>query len=72
MLGTTQAAEALKFITGVGDLLVNQLLIFDAKTMRFRTVKVKKNNNCPLCGDHPQISSLVDYEQAVCDLKGNH
>ncbi|MSR88948.1 MAG: molybdopterin-synthase adenylyltransferase MoeB [Candidatus Margulisbacteria bacterium] len=69
MLGTIQAAEALKFITGVGELLVDRMLIFDAKSMNFRTVKLKKNPSCPLCGDTPKITSLIDYEQAVCDLK---
>jgi molybdopterin/thiamine biosynthesis adenylyltransferase len=69
MLGTIQAAEALKFITGVGELLVDRMLVFDAKSMNFRTVKLKRNPNCPLCGDSPKITSLIDYEQAVCDLK---
>lgn len=69
MLGTIQAAEALKFITGVGELLVDRMLVFDAKSMNFRTVKLKKNPSCPLCGDSPKITSLIDYEQAVCDLK---
>lgn len=69
MLGTIQAAEALKFITGVGDLLTNRLLIFDAKKMNFRTVKLNKNPKCPVCGDNPTITELVDYEQVVCDMK---
>ncbi len=69
MLGTIQAAEVLKFITGVGDLLTNRLLIFDAKRMTFRTVAVKRNPKCPVCGDHPVITELVDGEQPVCDLK---
>ncbi len=69
MLGTTQAAEALKFITGVGDLLVDRMMIFDAKKMNFRTIKLKKNPKCPVCSETPTIKSLIDYEQAVCDLK---
>ncbi len=69
ILGTIQATEALKFITGVGDLLTNRLLIFDAKKMNFRTVKVKRNPKCPVCGDHPSITELIDYEMPVCDLK---
>ena len=72
MLGTIQAAEALKFITGVGDLLTNRMMIFDAKKMNFRTVKVKKNPKCPVCSETPEITSLIDYEQAVCDLKDRH
>lgn len=71
MLGTIQAAEALKYIIGIGDLLTDRLLTFDAKTMNFRTVKVKKTDRCPICGSHPTIDHLIDYEQAACDLK-NH
>lgn len=69
MLGTIQAAETLKYITGVGDLLTNQLLTFNAKTMNFRKVKVQPNKRCPLCGQHPSITTLVDYDQPPCDLK---
>jgi len=52
MLGTVQAAEALKFLTGTGELLTNTLLTFDALTMNFRKVPVKRNLNCSVCGDH--------------------
>ncbi|MDA1353561.1 MAG: molybdopterin-synthase adenylyltransferase MoeB [bacterium] len=69
ILGTTQAAEALKYITGAGELLTNQLLVLDALKMRFRNVKVKKNPNCPVCGTNPTITELKDEEQVVCDLK---
>jgi molybdopterin-synthase adenylyltransferase len=69
IIGTTQAAEALKYITGAGELLTNQLLVLDALKMRFRTVKVKKNPKCPVCSDHPTITELTDEEQVVCDLK---
>mgnify|MGYP000168882122 CR=1 FL=1 len=69
MLGTIQAAEALKYFLGVGDLLTDRLLTFDAKTMNFRTIKVKKRASCEICGDHPTIDHLIDYEQAACDLK---
>ena len=57
MLGTIQAAEALKYFLGVGDLLTDRLLTFDAKTMNFRTIKVKKRASCEICGDHPTQSS---------------
>ena len=63
MLGTIQAAEALKYIIGKGDLLTNRLLIFDALKMNFRTVNVKPNP------DRLRIEKLVDFEQAACDLK---
>ncbi len=72
MLGTIQAAEVLKFLTGVGDLLTNRLLTFNAKKMEFRTINVRHNHRCPVCGDHPTITELVDYEQATCELKTNH
>ncbi len=68
MLGTIQATEALKFITGAGSLLTDTLLSFDAKTMNFRKVQLKKQDNCPLCGQSPTITELVDAEQAVCSL----
>lgn len=71
MLGTIQAAEALKYLTGVGELLTDKLLTFNAKTMDFRKVKSHKNNNCPLCGEHPTVTQLIDYEQAACDLKSH-
>lgn len=69
MLGTIQAAEALKYITGAGGLLTDTLLSFDAKTMNFRKVNLRRQNNCPVCGDNPTITELVDLEQTVCDLK---
>lgn len=68
MLGTMQAAECLKFITGAGELLTNKLLAFDAKTMSFRKVNLKRNLKCAVCGDNPTITELHDGEQAVCDI----
>jgi molybdopterin/thiamine biosynthesis adenylyltransferase len=68
MLGTIQAAEALKYLTGTGELLTNRLLTFNAKAMTFRTVKTKPSDRCPVCGSHPTITELIDYEQAVCDI----
>lgn len=69
MLGTIQAAEALRFIIGKGKLLTNRLLIFNALDMEYRTVNFNPNPNCPICGEHPTIRELVDYEQPVCDLR---
>lgn len=69
MLGTIQAAETLKYFTGVGELLTDKLLTFNAKTMDFRKIAVKKRSHCPVCGDNPTITELVDYEQAACDLQ---
>jgi molybdopterin/thiamine biosynthesis adenylyltransferase len=68
MLGTIQATEVLKYLTGTGELLTNRLLMFQALQMEFRTVKFKRNDKCPVCGSHPTITQLIDYEQANCDL----
>lgn len=69
MLGTIQAAEALKFLIGKGALLVNRLLIFNALEMKFRQVEFKKNPDCPVCGNNPTIKELIDEELPACDLK---
>jgi molybdopterin/thiamine biosynthesis adenylyltransferase/rhodanese-related sulfurtransferase/molybdopterin converting factor small subunit len=62
IVGTIQANETIKLILGDGDPLVNRLLLFDAWTMRFREVKLRKNPDCPMCGTHPTIKALIDYE----------
>ena len=72
MLGTIQASETLKYLTGVGELLTNRLLSFNAKTMEFRTVRVRQSDKCPVCGLHPTVTELVDYEQATCELRGSN
>jgi molybdopterin-synthase adenylyltransferase len=68
ILGTIQATEVLKYLTGTGELLTNRLLMFQALTMEFRTTKFKRNDKCPVCGSHPVITQLIDYDQAVCDI----
>lgn len=68
MLGTIQAAETLKYLTGVGELLTNKLLTFNAKTMDFRKINTRRQASCAICEDNPTITELIDYEQAVCDL----
>lgn len=69
VIGSLQAMEAIKYILGVGELLVGKLLTYDALKMEFRTVPLpKKVSTCAVCGDHPTITELIDYEQAVCDL----
>ena len=68
-IGSLQAMEAIKYIIGQGDLLTGRLLTYDALKMTFRTVKLPKNHHCPVCGDNPTITELIDYEQAVCELK---
>ena len=69
MLGTIQATEALKYITGVGELLTNGLLTFDARTLTFRKINLARQKSCPVCGEEPSITHLVDTEQSVCELK---
>ncbi len=69
MLGTIQAAEAIKFLVAKGELLIGRLLTFNALAMEFRTIRIKRNPECPICGSHPTITRLEDYEQPVCDLK---
>jgi adenylyltransferase/sulfurtransferase len=54
--------EAIKLITGVGEPLIGRLLLFDALRMEFRRLKLKKDPNCAICGEHPTISALIDYE----------
>lgn len=71
MLGTIQAAEALKYFTRVGELLTNRLLTFNAKTMDFSKITVRRTGSCPVCGEHPTITQLIDYEQAACELKSS-
>jgi molybdopterin/thiamine biosynthesis adenylyltransferase len=68
ILGTIQAAETLKFLTGAGTNLKNTLLSFDAKDMRFRHVRVQRDPDCPVCGTSPTITTLVDEAAPVCDL----
>ncbi|MDR2639051.1 MAG: HesA/MoeB/ThiF family protein [Helicobacteraceae bacterium] len=68
MLGTIQAAEALKYIVGVGEPLFNALLCFEAKAMSFRKIALKRNPKCRVCGENARIV-LSDYEQPACDLK---
>ena len=63
VIGTLQATEAIKVILGVGEPLIGRFLIFDALKMRFRELKLRKDPDCPVCGDHPTVTQLVDYEQ---------
>lgn len=68
-IGLIQATEVLKYLLGLGDLLVGKLLTYDALTMEFNKVGIQKNPDCPVCGVNPTIHELVDYERPVCDLK---
>ncbi len=63
LVGTLQATEVLKLILGVGEPLKGRLLLIDTLGMQFRTLKVRKDPDCPVCGHHPTITTLIDYEQ---------
>jgi len=70
VIGSLQAMEAIKYIIGVGNLLVGKLLTYDALKMEFRTIALPKNTHkCAVCGDSPSITELIDYEQIECDGK---
>ncbi len=65
VIGTIQAVETVKLILNLGRPLVNRLMLFDSLDMEFREVKIRRDPNCPLCGDQPTIHELIDYE-AFC------
>ena len=62
LVGSIQATEALKLILGIGESLSSRLLLIDALSMNFREVKLRRNPACPLCGDDPTVTELIDYE----------
>jgi molybdopterin/thiamine biosynthesis adenylyltransferase/rhodanese-related sulfurtransferase len=63
IIGLMQATEAVKLILGVGEPLVGRLVLYDALAMRFRELKLRRNPECPVCGDHPTIHQLIDYQE---------
>ncbi|MGE5581731.1 MAG: HesA/MoeB/ThiF family protein [Bacillota bacterium] len=69
MLGTVQAAEALKFIIGKGKLLTDRLLTFNALNMEYRIFNIKKDPKCAICSENPSLTELIDYEIPACDLR---
>ena len=62
MIGLVQATEILKLAAGIGEPLLNRLLLFNALEMRFREIKIRRDPECPICGEKPRIKSLIDYE----------
>ncbi|MFW6007112.1 MAG: sulfur carrier protein ThiS [Halanaerobiales bacterium] len=66
-IGTLQATEVLKVVTGVGEPLTDRLLVYDAKKLSFREVEVKRDTDCPVCGEEPKITELMEYEIS-CNL----
>jgi sulfur-carrier protein adenylyltransferase/sulfurtransferase len=69
IIGSIQAMETIKLILGRGDSLAGRLLLFDALALRFREMKLRRNPECPICGDHPTIKQLIDYEE-FCGIRG--
>src|SRR6476659_5231923 len=63
MIGIVQATEAIKLITGIGEPLIGRFMIYDALKMKFRELKLRKDPDCPVCGTHPTVTKLIDYEQ---------
>jgi sulfur-carrier protein adenylyltransferase/sulfurtransferase len=63
LVGMIQATEAIKLILGKGESLAGRLLLVDALNMKFRELKLRKNPECPVCGDHPTVTQLIDYQQ---------
>ncbi|MFL6072516.1 MAG: adenylyltransferase/sulfurtransferase MoeZ [Mycobacteriales bacterium] len=62
-IGSIQTTEAIKLLTGIGEPLVGRLMVYDALDMTFRSIKVRKDPECPLCGKNPTITELIDYEE---------
>ncbi len=62
IIGTIQATEAIKLILGKGDTLAGRLMTYDSLKMKFRELKLRRDKDCPVCGDHPTITSYIDYE----------
>jgi adenylyltransferase/sulfurtransferase len=69
IVGSIQAMETIKLILGAGDSLQGRLLLFDALAMKFRELKLRKNPNCPMCGEHRTITKLIDYYE-FCGVRG--
>jgi adenylyltransferase/sulfurtransferase len=62
-IGTLQATEAIKFILGIGKPMIGRMMLYDALNMTFDQIKLRKNPTCPVCGEHPTITELIDYEE---------
>ncbi len=69
LIGCIQATEGVKLILGKGSTLIGRLLLYDALSMKFQEFKVRRNLKCPMCGDKPTITQLIDYEQ-FCGIRG--
>ena len=63
LIGSIQATETVKLILGKGETLSGRLVLYDALNMRFRELKLRRNRECPVCGDNPTVTELIDYQQ---------
>ena len=63
IIGVIQATESIKLLTGIGQPLIGRFLIYDALNMKFRELKLRKDPDCPVCGTHPTVTELIDYDQ---------
>ena len=68
VIGVIQATESIKLLTGIGEPLVGRFLIYDALRMKFRELKLKRDPECPVCGDHPTVKKLIDYDE-FCGIR---
>jgi len=69
LVGVMQATEVIKLILGKGEPLIGRLLLIDALNMKFRELKLRKNRDCPVCGTHPTVTKLIDYDE-FCGIRG--
>ena len=68
VIGTIQATEVLKLILGIGDLLTDRILTYEARNASFREIRIRRHSQCPVCSENPQITELVEYEQEICEI----
>ncbi len=68
VIGVIQATESIKLLTGIGEPLVGRFMIYDALRMKFRELKLRKDPDCPVCGTHPTVTKLIDYEE-FCGMR---
>ena len=67
VIGVMMATEAIKYILNLGEPLIGRLILYDALSMTYREMKVSRDKNCPLCGDNPSITKLIDDYDAAAE-----
>ena len=71
LVGCVQAVETIKLVLGVGNPLIGRLLHFDTLAMEIKQLKLRRDPECPVCGERPTVTELIDYEE-FCGLRGGH